>query len=203
MAKPNIEIVKTSLQRIEPQLRTAITAGWEDWRRANLGHWRRRGRANYVWEQMAHYAAVSLEGVDGVSVVVRHESYHFLVDGKVAFRLKKSDGVGITKNYPTQEAIAFHDPQLPLTGIPAQQRVEVTYCLNNNETDIADILVVGREGETVLWTYSLIDNDSVSSLPATQPDVPSQPMPAVKRTGLVRVKGSKINDDKAGESGES
>lgn len=203
MAKPDIEIVRSSLQRIEPQLRTAITTGWEDWRRANLGHWRRRGRANYVWEQMAHHAAVSLEGVPGVSVVVRHESYHFLVDGSVAFRLKKSDGGGITKNYPTQEALAFHDPQLPLTGIPAQQRVEVTYCLNDNETDIADILVVGREGETILWTYSLIDNDSVSSLPAAQPDAPLQPVPTVKPTGLVRVKGSNINDDKAGEPGES
>ncbi|NYF34435.1 hypothetical protein [Stenotrophomonas sp. JAI102] len=203
MTEPKIEVVKSALHRIEPALRTAITSGWEDWRGSKLSHWRRRGRANYVWEQMAHYAAVALEGVPGVSVVVKHESYHFLVDGTVAFRLKKSDGGGLTRNYPTQEALAFHDPQLPLTGVAAQQRVEVTYCLNPNETDIADILVVGRAGGAILWTYSLIDNDSVSSLPAAQPDAPLQPMPAVKPTGLVRLKGRKTNDDKAGESGES
>ncbi|MCR1803925.1 hypothetical protein NTC87_01755 [Stenotrophomonas geniculata] len=203
MTTPEIEVVQAALAPLEPVLTRAFTNAWADWQSADLSHWRRRGRANYIWEQAAHYAATELDPMPSVSVLLKNESYHFLVDDQVSFRLKKSDSTGFTRNYPTQEALAFHDPQLPLTGIPAQHRVEVTYQLNEAETDLNDIVVVARDGEKILWTYSMLRDNSVTSLPTTQAAPQVEPDMA-RPTGLVRVKGAKThNDDKAGDAGES
>jgi hypothetical protein len=202
MTAPEIEVVQAALTPLEPVLTRALTRAWDDWMAADLHHWRKRGRANFVWEQAAHYAAIDLNEDPRVSILVKNESYHFLVDDRVAFRLKKADHSGYTRNYPTQEALAFHDPQMPLTGVPAEQRVEVTYTLNTAETDLNDIVVVARDGDKVLWTYSLLRDDSVASLPVAQPEAPAQQPDVAKPTGLVRAKGRKNNVDKAGDAGE-
>lgn len=202
MTTPDIEIVQATLIPLEAALTRALTTAWQDWQASGLDHWLKRGRANYVWEQAVHYAALELAELPSVSVIVKNESYHFLVDGRVAFRLKKADSAGFTRNYPTQEALAFHDPQLPLTGVPAEQRVEVTYTLNATETDLHDIVVVARDGDKIAWSYSLLRNDSVGSLPVIQPTPPTRPAEVAKPTGLVRSKVRENNTRKAGDPGE-
>ncbi len=203
MTAPDIEVVQAALAPLESVLTRAFTSAWADWQSADLGHWRRRGRANYVWEQAAHYAATELDPIPSVAVLLKNESYHFLVDDRVSFRLKKADSSGFTRNYPTQEALAFHDPQLPLSGVPAQHRVEVTYQLNEAETSVSDIVVVARDGDKVLWTYSMVRDNSVTSLPTLQQSPQEEP-DAVRPTGMVRVKGARShNEQKAGDAGES
>jgi hypothetical protein len=202
MTMPEQEVVEAALAPLESILTRSLSRAWQDWRASGLDYWRRRGRANYVWEQAAHYAALELDPIPSVSVLVKNESYHFLVGDRVSFRIKKADISGYTRNFPTQEALAFHDPQIPLTGVPAAQRVEVTYTLNASETDLRDIVVVGRNGDEVLWTYSLLRNNSVASLPITQPETPAQQPDVAKPTGMVRAKGRKNNAKKAGDAGE-
>lgn len=202
MATPDLETVQSALMPIEHVLTRAFRRAWQDWRAAGLMHWRPRGRANFIWEQAAHYTAIGVEDHPGVTVILKNESYHFLVNGTISFRLKKADSSGFTQNYPTQEALAFHDPQLPLTGIPAEHRVEVTYSLNKTATDIYDIAVVAREGDLIAWTYSLLDSDSVASLPAKPTNTPTPTSNSSAPTGLVRPKGKKNTPDKAGDTGE-
>lgn len=203
MATPDLDTVHSTLKPLESVLVGALQRAWRDWRSAELTHWRRRGRANYVWEQAVHYAVLDVRYNPEVRVVVKNESYHFLVGDVVSFRLKKADGAGYTRNYPTQEALAFHDPQLPLSGIPAEQRVEVTYCLNEPETDINDIQVVARVEDSVAWSYSIFGRDSVASLSTTQATERPKANNTMVSTGLVRPKGQqKIGPDSAGDSGE-
>jgi len=202
MTTPNLETVQSALLPLEAVLTDSFLRAWKDWQSSGLTHWRKRGRANYVWEQAAHYASLDVGQMPGVTVIVKNESYHFLVNDVIAFRMKKADSSGFTRNYPTQEALAFHDPQLPLTGVPAEHRVEVTYTLNKAETDISDIVVVAREGDDIAWTYSLLRSDSVASLPSGRAmDAPPSSESAAP-TGLVRPKGQKNDHDKAGDTGE-
>ncbi|OOG49282.1 hypothetical protein B0E52_01530 [Rhodanobacter sp. C06] len=200
MATADIETVQSTLSPLAPILIRSYIRAWEDWKSAGYLHWRPRGRANFVWEQAAHYTALGLAEVPGVTVVLHNESYHFLVNDTVSFRLKKADSSGFTSNYPTQEALAFHDPQMPLTGVPAAQRVEVTYSLNRTQTDLRDIAVVAREGDTIAWTYSLLLDNSVASLPAASASTPA-PSESTGRTGLVRRKGQNDKTDEAGDAG--
>lgn len=199
MALPHIETVQMAIKPLEPMITRAYMRAWKDWRDAGLMHWRKRGRANFVWEQAAHYVAVDLADVPGVTIIVRHESYHFLVNDVVSFRLKKADQSGFTSNYPTQEAMAFHDPQLPLEGVPVEQRVEVVYSLDSLETDISDILVVARDGETIAWSYSLLGDEAVTALPIKASIDGSDDQ--AERTGLVRAKGRDAQQDTTGEAG--
>jgi hypothetical protein len=201
MATADLETVQSALSPLAPILIRAYVRAWEDWKRAGYHYWRPRGRANFVWEQAAHYTALGLAGLPGVTVVLHNESYHFLVNGTISFRLKKADSAGFTSNYPTQEALAFHDPQMPLTGVPAEQRVEVTYSLNRTQTDLSDIAVVAREGDTIAWTYPLLLDNSVVPLPATGASPPA-PSEATGRTGLVRRKGQDNRTEEAGNAGE-
>lgn len=200
MAPPDIETVQSALSPLGPVLTQSFLQAWKDWQAAGKTQWTKRGRANYVWEEAVHHAKIGFAKRDDVTIVPKNESYHFLVKGAIAFRLKKADSSGFTSNYPTQEAMAFHDPQLPLTGIPAEHRVEVTYTLNRTETDITDVLVVARDGEKIAWTYSLLRADSVISLPSKA----SKDASAKKtgKTGLVRPKGQKNKPDETGNAGD-
>jgi len=200
MPLPDLETVRAALASLESILTNAYLQAWRDWQAAGLTHWRKRGRANYVWEQATHHALLNVSQRPDVTVIVKNESYHFLVDEAVSFRMKKADNSGFTSNYPTQEALAFHDSQQPLTGIPAAQRVEVTYTLNKAETDISDIVVVAREGDNISWSYSLMGIDAVAALPGgTGKSTSAEDMGS---TGLVRSKSHKNKQNHAGDAGE-
>jgi hypothetical protein len=201
MPLPDLKTVQLALAPLEPALTDAFMRAWKDWRSAPYaGHWHKRGRANFVWEQAVHYAATTISEMPGVKIVPKDHSFHFLVNGQVAFRMKKADSTGFTSNYPTQEALAFHDPQLPLTGIEAAQRVEVTYVLDKTETKISDISVVARDGNRIEWTYSILNSESIASLPSNQQK--SLPAKDSSSTGLVSPKGRKKNQDEGASEGE-
>jgi len=201
MANADFEAVQTALAPVAPILIRSYVRAWADWQKAGYQHWRARGRANFVWEQAVHYAVLGLTDVPGVTIKLHNESYHFLINDTISFRLKKADSEGYTRNYPTTEALAFHDPQMPLTGVPAAQRVEVTYSLNRMQTDLSDIAVVSREGDAISWTYSLLLSESVVSLPSSSDTAMPSASEPKGRSGLVRRRGLDHKTDDTGEAG--
>ncbi|MFN3634783.1 MAG: hypothetical protein ACK4UZ_03515 [Rhizobium rhizophilum] len=118
-----------------------------------------------------------------------NETMKFLVRNEVLFRFKKADATGRTSNVATQLALAFHDHEQDLFGLPEVQRVEVVYKLNRLETQVEDVCVVARNGDSVAWEYSLLDaSEAVVPLPMSEP----QPeRPAAK---IVKLKGA--SDDR-------
>lgn len=187
MPIPSEANVRPVLDEIREHVVAAIREAWEDWLGSDRnGVWRyKRSRANFVWEQIIERANNALLDHDAVHVIDGHETMKFLVRDTVLFRFKKADETGRSSNVATQLALAFHDHDEDLFGLPEVQRVEVVYKLNRLETQIDDICVVARNGDQIAWEYSLLDSDEVTvSLPMPEPK-PERPA-----ASIVKLKGA-------------
>ena len=191
MPIPSEATVRPVLDEISEQIVSAIRGAWEDWLASDRnGVWRyKRSRANFVWEQIIERANNALLGDDAVHVIDGHETMKFLVRDTVLFRFKKADETGRSSNVATQLALAFHDHDEDLFGLPEVQRVEVVYKLNRLETQIDDICVVARNGDQIAWEYSLLDADE-----ATVPLPMPEPKPERPAASIVKLKG--VADDR-------
>jgi hypothetical protein len=187
MPIPSEATVRPVLDEISEQIVSAIRGAWEDWLASDRnGVWRyKRSRANFVWEQIIERANNALLGADAVHVIDGHETMKFLVQDTVLFRFKKADETGRSSNVATQLALAFHDHDEDLFGLPEVQRVEVVYKLNRLETQIDDICVVARNGDQVAWEYSLLDAGE-ASVPLPLPE----PKPERPAASIVKLKGA-------------
>lgn len=117
-----------------------------------------------------------------------HETIRLLVDRKLAVRLKKMDKRGYARAIQTQAALAFTN-EVPLAlpfsedDLPHVYAADVGYVLNDLETSIDSILVSGRYGESVIWSYEA-DRGVAAGLVATI--APVTPLsPSATRTGSV------------------
>ena len=168
MPAPKKDIVVPIIGEHRQSIVDIVLGAWDDWRNSkHLGVWRtKRGRANFVWEQIIDRAHFVFDGSKSVIIRKSGETFLFLVDGQVCFRFKKADHVGLSANIPTQLALAFHNHQLDLPGLHDLHRVEIVYQLNFLETEIFDVLIVGRDNDVVAWTHSLLDiGETVMPLP--------------------------------------
>ncbi|PWR02397.1 hypothetical protein DKT77_12765 [Meridianimarinicoccus roseus] len=187
MPIPSETTVRPTLDEIRGQVVSAIRGAWEDWLASDFnGVWRcKRSRANFVWEQIIERANNALLDHDAVHVIDGHETMKFLVRDIVLFRFKKADETGRSSNDATQLALAFHDHEQDLFGLPEVQRVEVVYKLNRLETQIDDICVVARNGDQIAWEYSLLDAGEAAvplPLPEAKPERPA--------ASIVKLKGA-------------
>ena len=177
----------------------AVQGAWQAWRASPYpGRWRcPRSRANFVWEEIIDRASIAFSEMPDVRIISRNATYGFLIDERVFFRFKKADGRGLSANIPTQLALAFHDhdqdlPNLP--GLPDVQRVEVVYTLNRLKTQIADISVVARNGNAVVWSFSLLTADAdIAPLPVQAPSS-QRPTPSVSH--LIRPRNASGKSDR-------
>lgn len=192
MSTPVEVTVRPVLGEIRNQVISAIRGAWEDWLASDFnGIWRcKRSRANFVWEQIIERANNALLDHDAVHVIEGHETMKFLVRDTVLFRFKKANETGRSSNVATQLALAFHDHDQDLFGLPEVQRVEVVYKLNRLETQVDDICVVARNGDQIAWEYSLLDAGE-AAIPLPMPESkPERPAAAI-----VKLKGAE-NDRK-------
>lgn len=187
MPIPNEATVRPTMDEIRIKVVSAIIDAWDDWLTSKyIGVWRcKRSRANFVWEQIIDRAHSALQELDSVHVIGGNETMRFLVRDVVLFRFKKADETGRSSNVATQLALAFHDHEQDLFGLPEVQRVEVVYKLNRLETQIEDICVVARNGELIAWEYSLLEaGEAVEMLPMPAPQ-PARPV-----ASIVKLKGA-------------
>src|SRR6056297_1577189 len=187
MPIPSEATVRPILNEVRVPIVAAIYEAWEDWLASDRnGVWRyKRSRANFVWEQIIERANNALLDHADVHVIDGHETMKFLVRGSVLFRFKKADETGRSSNVATQLALAFHDHEQDLFGLPEVQRVEVVYKLNRLETQIDDICVVARNGDQIAWEYSLLDAGEAAvplPLPEAKPERPA--------ASIVKLKGA-------------
>lgn len=192
MPIPSEATVRPVLDEIREQIVSAIREAWQDWLGSDRnGVWRyKRSRANFVWEQIIERANNALLDDDAVHVIDGQETMKFLVRNTVLFRFKKADETGRSSNVATQLALAFHDHDEDLFGLPEVQRVEVVYKLNRLETQVDDICVVARNGDQIAWEYSLLDaGEAAVPLPLHEPK-PERPA-----ASIVKLKGA-VDDRK-------
>ena len=195
MSIPQMSTVRPILDEFRDPIVSAIREAWDEWQASGYaGFWSKRGRANFIWEQIIHRAHTALQDHDAVHIIEGNETKKFLVRGAVLFRFKKADGSGRTSNIPTQLELAFHDHEQDLFGSPEVQRVEVVYKLNRLETQIEDICVVARIGNMIAWKYSLMDAGEVD-VPLPMPE-PEPARPAAKIVKLKAASGERKQRDK-------
>ena len=150
---PAVEITKL-LKIHEPAFNRIILNSWQKIHKSGL-NFKPRGRANVMWDEMTQNAKNEWGISDDIRIVERRQTAEYwIADSRVMFRLKKCDSDGYTKNYPTQTALDFHDPQIELDL--KITKLEVGYVLNQDETDIKDILVIHRHNNTVKFKYSVL-----------------------------------------------
>lgn len=169
---PNKDEVEGVLKPIESDLFKIVHGAWQDWLQSSeVGRARfPRTRANIVWDLMIDRALEVLPSKPGVRFIYHPQTVSFIVDDKVLFRFKKGDEKGLSRNFPTQLALAFHDhnTNIGLFGPLELLRVQVVYILDKLKTSIEDVLVVARNRNKVVWTYGVMPQfDAIEELPRT------------------------------------
>jgi len=138
--------------------------------------WRRKTTtAELVWEHTVENAAAAFADDPGIRVVHHHDTVSFLIDDAVLVRIKKANLQLQTRNYPTQQALQFHEHDVDLFGHPGMQRVEAVYVPNRFETDIDWIGIVANDQNSILWQFELGADEAsdVVTLPASLPVGPA------------------------------
>lgn len=197
MSVPRQDQVRGALRGVEGAVAGIVVGAWADWLESpQSAIWdNRRCRANFVWAQMVHRARVEFDSHSSVHIIDSYGTVSFVVEDRVLFRFKKGDAHGLSANYPTQLALSFHDHAQTLFGLPDIHRVEVVYQLNLLETEVTDIVVVGRDGPNVAWTYSLMDQGAeIVRLPLSSPT--PQYTPSEQRLVRPRVERDLGNETK-------
>lgn len=166
MPIPRRDVVQPIIHKHREPIVAAVLGAWDDWLTSpHPGIWRcKRSRANFVWEQIIERAHRAFGGWPSVHIVSGYETFKFLLDDEVLFRFKKGDEAYLSVNVPTQLSLAFHDHDQNLLGLPEVQRVEIVYQLNRLETKIADVIVVARDGDVVVWYDSLLTSAAAATL---------------------------------------
>lgn len=117
-----------------------------------------------------------------------HETIRLLVERNLIVRLKKMDKRGYARAIPTQASLALTN-EVPMTlpfsenDVPHVHVVDVGYVLNDLETAIDSILVAGRFGESVIWSYEA-DRGAAANVVATITPIAPLP-PSAPRTGSI------------------
>jgi hypothetical protein len=186
--------VRQQLERRHPLFVEVVMTAWDRWQRnPERAQLYRRSRSCLMHNYMMLHAVPLMQADDGTYVKERHETALFFMDQKLVVRFKKGDVKGLSSNIGTQAALAFNDPNenLELFDLPDVARVDVAYVLNDLETKIQDILIVAREDERVLWSYSILQDTATGTLPSIGTN-PAAPPPA---DSGIRVPGDEDADE--------
>lgn len=127
-----------------------------------------RTRANLLWDWIIGFLKTDFAQTS-VNFQDINQTTWFYISQDVVFRIKKCDEDGFTRNYPTQNALAYYDQDPNLEDMFPIIRLDIGYIVDDLGTAIKDIRVIFRTGSRVEWKYSILDSMSeIIDLPAAQ-----------------------------------
>lgn len=139
------------------QFRDCVINAWNDYNNyySDVKHKHSaRTRANILYDHMVDSARLKFDGMSEISLIDINGSFLISIGNMLIIRFKKLDNEMKSRNYPTQQALAFMD-QLTLPGIPVAARLIVGYQLNELQTNIKSILVTCPNGSQIDWHSEL------------------------------------------------
>lgn len=168
--------VSVLIKPYEQAISDAVIKAWKLWLGVpNRAMFCNRTRANIVWDYAVGALEEALDPLPGIHVNRSGNTCIFMLSQQLAFRFKKADEKGLSRNYPTAMALAFHDPEQQVLGIPEALKTEIIYILNKLETEILHVKLVRRDGESVAWAHTIYDrSNSVAQIPTVIPSVPAK-----------------------------
>jgi hypothetical protein len=125
---------------------------------------RDRTAANCVYDHGFHRMREELDGAPGchflrIGPLLEVLNYHDLA----VLRLKKVNGAGRWRNYPTKQQRDFDD-QKPLPGLPPEAvRLVVGYQPDPSFSLVERAIVSRPLGKTILWTAQIVVVDDTCS----------------------------------------
>lgn len=125
-----------------------------------------RAKAACIYSHMESAAHARLTDAPGVVFKEIRGLKVWIVGEEATIRFKKMDEDGRTRNYPTQQAVAF-DKQLPLRGIPLPPlNLVVGYWPNSLGTDVERVQVARPMGKMIDWCAAIIPtSDRIAGQP--------------------------------------
>lgn len=177
------EEVQALLKPLHSRMARIVLDAWDDWKQKSheIGNRFARTSANVVFERIIARAIPEFDSMPGMYIKTGHQTVHFLYQSAVLFRFKKGDENGLSRNYPTQTALAFNDQNCDLFGAPGISRIDVVYQLDRLATRVADVAVVARHESNVLWSYSILDADAKSAEVISMNPKPLSPVESLVR----------------------
>jgi hypothetical protein len=186
------DVVRKIMEPHEASLIEAAYGALEDWKavkKAVFLHYS-RSRANVIWESFINRAISTFDSDTDVSIIQEAQTARFIFSGLVLLRFKLADKNGISRNYPTQLALDYNDPQMEIPGLPKAIRVDFVYILNQDKTEIKRLMIVKRNGDTTSWSYPIeVDSSLVTKL-AQKTTTPLAPVEEI-----VKVRGDEVEEN--------
>jgi hypothetical protein len=154
-----------------------VNGAWNDWRSNTVAPQmqHKRVRANIVWNQLIANARRQFDGRPDVHVATIKDWDGVLIKDSIFVRMKKGNRNLISRNYPTQTALAFHDQTRDLFG-GGICRLELLYILDASDTEIDRIVLVQRHKNSIVWCMDIDDSNLVTAdILSIIPPEPDQP----------------------------
>lgn len=166
MSRMTQEEVKVALSPYHGRIKQVVIEGFDEWLRVaafrvTSGYSSvlySRTVANYVFDAIARNAQVVFGREKTIRVRQETQTIKFIFGGKVIVRFKKGDEDNLGKNILTQAVLDYLDPQQTLPGFPPEAaKVEIVWKANDIGTAVEEVIVVARDGNTLLWSYRIDD----------------------------------------------
>ncbi len=188
---PIEDVVRQVLQPHEPRIAGIYDRAWKKVAafpdRAAIDF--KRTIATLMHQYTMNELRIEYAADRNVRLLDEHETIRMMVNRQVVVRLKKMDHRGYTRASPTQAALAFTTPDIPLPfadcDLPDLCSVDVGYVLNDLGTKIEHILAAARDQEAVLWSYE-IERDT----PSATANITMPASPAGSPATIIRVPGA-------------
>lgn len=138
-----------------------VQSAWEDWMKGEIAPQmqHKRVRANNVWNQMVSHAKRQFDEIKGISIEPLNKCDGILINDNIFIRMKKGNNKLLSRNYPTQASLDFHDQNNDdLFGGIA--RLELLYILNDSETQVERVVLIQRHKSSIVWSIDLLDEGS-------------------------------------------
>lgn len=180
---------------VESKISEAVLYAWSAWLATpNKSYFCARTRANIIWDLATRTLEEKLEPMPSIHVNRSSNTCMFMIGQQLTFRFKKADENGVSSNYPTPMALAFHDPEQYALGIPEAVKTEIVYSLNKLETEISAIKLVRRNGDTVAWSHSIYDRNMNNIIAINTADQVQEATPRKARASIKREVAEKLAD---------
>ena len=178
---------------VETKISEAVLYAWGAWLETpNKSYFCARTRANVIWDIATRTLEEKLDPMPGIHVNRSSNTCMFMIGQQLTFRFKKADENGVSSNYPTPMALAFHDPEQYALGIPEAVKTEIVYVLNKLETEINAIKLVRRNGDTVAWSHSIYDRNATNIISINTADTAQEATPRKARASIKREVAEKL-----------
>lgn len=114
-----------------------------------------RTKSNDIFDGIARYAIAEFGSDDKFTLKNQAQTFKLFHQG-CCIRFKKGGADLLGRNWPTQEAMAFMEADGVLPGMPPHTaKLEIIWRANELFTDLDSVHIVSRDGEKLIWEYSI------------------------------------------------